>query len=333
MIGPRGEQEKTTHGKLIDITVPLLRLWSVIWLDEVRIIIAMAVLIVFWTLIEAWAIPLLAVTILAVLCVPYFKHALVIGTFWDLFWKITIVGLLIFIVVSFVKNPLAERLRQGGVAIWQWPPKLGIFLERVLFVTLPLFLPPAIRIPAVQDFFITTILNPNWPPPYAQVVTRELVTPCDTDEAGGVPEPEAIEPVIFKITNRIKPNGDQSTAATELYGEWLAPVGEPEGLAWFGLDLLFDRATFSERGSRSTSKTPKQGATHYGFTGNEYTVMRETGLRLGLIEKVGRSYELTDDGISVMVDIIAQTLGADSLPTEYQDWASAGPLPHPGDVT
>lgn len=125
--------------------------------------------------------------------------------------------------------------------------------------------------------------------------------------------------ITYKITTSMH-SGIRSQAQQKRR-DWFGPTkkGQKDGLARFGIALLTDRATFSEKGSRKNSKKPKLGAVYFGYTQDEYVELREIGLELGLIVPQGKGYELSASGIGTMLDIIEQTLGYDAIPDDYKD--------------
>lgn len=98
---------------------------------------------------------------------------------------------------------------------------------------------------------------------------------------------------------------------------WQAPALNKNGLAQFCKAILEGQATFSERGSRTSTSEGKLGAVHFGYTGPEYIRLRATGLELGYIKGRRSRNFLTKAGVAKMLSIILYVLGEDAIPEQY----------------
>lgn len=308
--GQPGERETTRHGVAIDITVPTLRLQRIILCDEAMIAAALLALPIGATLLDVWVFPVFAAIIAAGLLRTAFED---VETPQDVMATIMHVGLIciaVFVVGALLRNPIAERLQQGADALWQWPPKIGLFLERVIFVVLPFFVPIFRRVPLLIDYFKTTLRDPTWPSPRTARDIEGVQSPHVYND-----EPERPgSSVAFPIMSLLRKNKRTAKIAID---DWFSPKKDDDGLGKFGQAILEGAATFSEKGSKKTSKNPKLGALYFGYTQNEYVRLRQIGEQLELVEKSGVGYKLTDKGERAMVSAIIQTLGIDAVPDDY----------------
>ena len=125
-----------------------------------------------------------------------------------------------------------------------------------------------------------------------------------------------VEPrAALQIVARNRTRGKVSTQEKRRY--LFAPAADVMGVANFARALLVDTATFSEKGSRSTTAGGKKGAVHFGYTPREFVELRETARVLGLIEIKGKKSTLTDLGIDALVGIVERVLGPDAVPGTY----------------
>jgi hypothetical protein len=308
--GQPGERESTQHGVVNDITVPRLRLQSIILCDEIMIAAGMLLLPIGATLLKAWVLPVFAFIVTALL----FRHALDDAqTPHEAFVKLGYAGamcLIAFFVSALFRNAVSNRLLSAWSALWQWPPLVGLFLSRIAFLLIPFFIPIFTRTPLLSNFFKSTLQDPTWPSPRTARDVEGLQSPDYYDE----PERETPS-VTFPIMSLLRKNN--RSAAMGL-GDWFSPEKDADGLGKFGKGILEGAATFSEKGSKKTSKNPKLGALYYGYTQKEYVLLKKIGLDLELIEKNGVGHILTDKGKEAMVTAIIKTLGVDAVPGDYE---------------
>ena len=317
LLGQPGERETTSHGTVNDITVPTLRLRQLLIFDEIMIAALMLLLPIGATIIGKWILPVFLVSV----CVGMFRHVFDnVTTKQELISKLFAIAfycLASFGIGVLLQEMVSERLQDGAKAIWQWPPKVGLFLNRVSFLLLPFFIPVFTRIPLLTNYFKITLLDPTWPSPIMAIDIEGVQSPDVYNDE--IEQEEVAPPTIYPITTtgRKKSHGKPSRW---LRRDWFAPKKNANGLAEFGKAILEDRATFSETGSRKTSDNPKLGALYFGYTQSEYAKLRKIGINLGLIEKKGNGHDLTNDGIEAIVKVIAQTLGNDAIPKGYEMW-------------
>jgi hypothetical protein len=313
--GQPGERETTQHGVVNDITVPKLRLREIIIHDEIMIIFLMLLLPIGATLVGQWILPIFMVSVSLVL----FRDALEncqtrkearIKAFYIFMFCGLVFGL-----GAMIRNSVSERLQQGVDAILQWPPKIRLFLNRVAFLALPFFIPIFTRIPLLTNYFRITLLDPTWPSPRTAQDIEGIQSPDEYNDVEQEETPQVVYPIT--TTGRKKSHGKPSRWFRR---DWFAPKKNDNGLAEFGKAILENRATFSEKGSKKTSANPKVGALYFGYTQAEYVKLRKIGINLGLVEKAGNGYELTNEGIEAMVKAIDQTLGNGAIPKGYENW-------------
>lgn len=316
-LGQPGERETTQHGVVNDITVPVLRLRKMILYDEILIAALMLLLPVGATIVKTWILPVFFVGMFVILCRNAFDDLETVNEYLTKLFYLAVICGVIFGIGVLLKDVVSERLQQASDAIWQWPPKVGLFLNRVAFLSLPFFVPVFARIPLLTRFFRITLLDPTWPSPRTAQDIEGIQQPDAYLE--DEPEPELISNVTYPITTngRKKSHGKPTQ---QKRGDWFAPKKNDNGLAEFGKAILENKATFSEKGSRKTSPNPKLGALYYGYTQEEYAKLRKIGIELGLVEKQGNGYELTTQGIEAMLKAIIQTLGESVIPKGYENW-------------
>jgi len=164
-MGQPGERESTQHGVVNDITVPTLRLRGMIICDELMIGAAMLLLPIGATLLHKWVLPVYALILTALL----FRHVLDgVEDSHTAAVKLFCAGticLIVFGVGALFQDAVFERLDSAWGSLWQWPPKVGLFLYKIAFLSIPFFVPIFTRTPLLTRFFETTLRDPTWPSP------------------------------------------------------------------------------------------------------------------------------------------------------------------------
>jgi hypothetical protein len=162
-----------------------------------------------------------------------------------------------------------------------WPLLLeGLVAVRLLFV--PYCLPPiAFAMNVVARNWIEALIGSVWPPQFERVDLRwsgilGLVFPRrflpdhpDYRAAQLETGPEAVIAEYVELTVNDKSRPGRAKSQRHRIRK---PMANPEGLANFARALLHGLASFSEKGSRDDSI---RGATHYGYTYDEWVELRD----------------------------------------------------------
>lgn len=203
--------------------------------------------------------------------------------------------------------------------------QFGPLVQRLRYLAIPLLCPWVVFGLLLAIIMIKEIMMPN-----ANFILSNIDW-ADYREAGGLwglwlpglfgqRKKKVIEGrVSHRISVRNRTNAAGQSMQTKRR-ELFTPKDNVYGLAQFAVALFSGRATFSERGSRTSTAGGKKGMTQFGYTQDEWERFKATALELELIKREGNKNVLTPAGVEALASIVERTWpGENRLPKGYRD--------------